>query len=289
MGASATPTAAAEACAPLAWQPLTFGGVAAFARAGWGRLLLVQGLIAGSVALSLVWLAASAWFPALAEAIRQLPASGEIRGGILEWPAASPARLAQNKFLSIVVDLDHAAPLDHTADLHLEFSRAEARLHSLLGYWSCRYPRGWVIGFNRPALEPWWGAWQSMVLAALAVGVVLGLLLSWAVAAFVYSLPLWLLACCLGREASGAGRWRVAAMVQMPGALWLTAALVLYAHHQIGVVQLCAAWLAHWLIGWVYLLGAAFRLPKLTAASPSIVNPFVARGDPKLPRAKGNS
>lgn len=289
MGIRATPAATTVSAAPAAWQPLTFGGVAGFARAGWGRLLLVQVVVAGSVALSVAWLAASAWSPALAEAIRQLPATGEIRGGVLAWSPPSPARLAQDKFLSIVVDLERATPLDRTADVQLEFGRTDVHLHSLLGYWSVRYPRQWRLAFNRPALEPWWGAWQPVLLATMAVGVVLGLICSWALVAVPCSLAVWLLAFFLGRDATGARCWRVAVMAQMPGALWMAVALLLYAEHQIGVVQLCAAWLAHWAIGMVYLVGAVFRLPKLSAPSPSFVNPFAAPNVPKSPRDNGRS
>jgi hypothetical protein len=281
MAASATPDSVERAPAPVAWQPLTFGGVAAFARAGLGRLLIVQVLVAGGVALSVVWFLAAAWFPTLTEAIEQLPATGDIRRGRLEWPDASPVRLAQGKFLSVVVDLERAAPLDQTADVQLEFGRNNVRVHSLLGYWPIAYPRGWIIALNRPTLEPWWGAWQPAVLAAVAVGVVIGLLFSWALLAVPYSLPIRVLVLFFDRAATGSARWRVAGMAQMPGALWMAAALFLYAHHQIGTVQLFAAWLAHWVIGWIYLVGAAVRLPKLASLSPAPGNPFSQRVGPR--------
>ena len=45
----------APAASPFAWEPLTPHGVAAFARATLGRLLLVQSIIALLVAASVAW------------------------------------------------------------------------------------------------------------------------------------------------------------------------------------------------------------------------------------------
>jgi len=61
---------------PFAWQPITPRGVAAFARASWGRVLLVQFLCALAAATAVVWFLETAWFPAVTEAIRQLPPPG---------------------------------------------------------------------------------------------------------------------------------------------------------------------------------------------------------------------
>src|SRR5215831_1390432 len=60
------------------WLPLTPRGVAAFARASWWRLLLVQFIFATLVAAAVVWFLDTAWFPTIHNAIRKLPARGEI-------------------------------------------------------------------------------------------------------------------------------------------------------------------------------------------------------------------
>ncbi|MBI2927173.1 MAG: hypothetical protein HYY24_15885 [Verrucomicrobia bacterium] len=283
MDENATPSPPPEETAPAAWQPLTFGGVAAFARAGLVRLLAVQVLIAGCVALSTVWFLAAAWLPTIEQAIHRLPEQGAIRRGQLQWAGDSPTRLAQGLFLSVVVDLDASAPTDHTADDQLEFGRREIRLHSLLGYWAVPYPGGWLIAFNRAELEPWWGAWQPALLAGLAVAVIVGLLVSWALLALPYAIPVRLLARWTGRDVDRAGCWRVASMAQMPAALLMAAAIVLYSQHQLGLVHLLALWLAHWGVSCIYVVGAALRLPRRPESSRFFINPFSGRANRRNP------
>ena len=290
MDENATPSPPVEETARAAWQPLTFGGVAAFARAGLSRLLGVQVLVAGGVALSAVWFLAAAWLPTIEQAIHRLPEQGAIRHGQLQWPGDSPTRLAQGLFLSVVVDLDASAPTDHPADVQLEFGRREIRLHSLLGYWAVPYPKGWLIAFNRAELEPWWGAWHPALLAGLAVAVLLGLLVSWALLALPYSVPIWRLARWTGRDVDRAGCWRVASMAQTPAALLMAVAIVLYSQHQLGLVHLLALWLVHWVVGWIYMIGAALRLPRRTETSSFLINPFSGRANPRNPFSrKGKS
>ena len=81
---------ASDEKAQFAWQPLTVRGVAAFASATLGRLLLVQFIVALLAAGTVVWFLQRAWFPTIGEAIRQLPPQGEIRSGRLDWPGPSP-------------------------------------------------------------------------------------------------------------------------------------------------------------------------------------------------------
>jgi len=68
--------------------------------------------------------------------------------------------LASSRFLSLVVDLEHGGNEGREAQVCVEFGRNEARIVSLLGYLQIRYPEKYVVSFNRPELEPWWGAWQ---------------------------------------------------------------------------------------------------------------------------------
>src|SRR5256885_639173 len=82
---------------PVAWQPITARGVAAFSRASWGRLFLVQFIVALIARVAVVGCVHGACFPAIAAAIRQLPAQAEIRSGKLNWPADAPAMLAENR------------------------------------------------------------------------------------------------------------------------------------------------------------------------------------------------
>jgi hypothetical protein len=89
---------------PVAWQPLTLQGVASFARASLGRLLLAQFIVALLAAGTVVWFLNKAWFPKISEAIRQLPLQGELRSGRLDWQGATPSRLAEGRFLALIVD-----------------------------------------------------------------------------------------------------------------------------------------------------------------------------------------
>src|SRR5438046_8115320 len=86
------------------WQPITFGGVAAFSRASFGRLFLVQFIVALLVAASVLCFLISAWFPVIHEAIARLPEKGAIRRGQLDWAGPSPAWLAEGPCLAIIVD-----------------------------------------------------------------------------------------------------------------------------------------------------------------------------------------
>src|SRR5512140_1083235 len=92
---------------PLAWQPLTPRGVAAFADVSLGRLLPVQLVVALIVAGTGVWFLHTAWFPVITTAIRLLPDRGQIQAGRLDWQEPSPSVLAQGRFLAFVVDLRH--------------------------------------------------------------------------------------------------------------------------------------------------------------------------------------
>ena len=119
--------------AQIAWQPLTARGVAAFARASLGRLLLVQLIVALLAAGTVVWFLHECWFPTIGEAIRGLPPQGEIRAGSLDWTGPSPARLAEGRFLAIAVDLDHTGEARSPAHVQVEFGRADFKVYSLLG------------------------------------------------------------------------------------------------------------------------------------------------------------
>ena len=55
------------------WQPITFGGVASFARASFGRLFIVQFIVALLVAGSVICFLVAAWFPVAQKAIARLP------------------------------------------------------------------------------------------------------------------------------------------------------------------------------------------------------------------------
>jgi len=266
-----------------AWQPLTPRGVAAFARASLGRLLLVQFCIAIFTEATTVWFLQHSWYPVISKAIDQLPAQGEIRSGQLDWRGDSPMPLADNSFLALAVDLAHTGGARLPAHLQVEFGRTEVRIFSLAGFVQCRYSPQSRLAFNRTELKPWWGAWAPPILAISAGLVLVWLLMSWAVLATIYFLPVWLVAFFANRELSLAGSWRMCGAALMPGALFLTAALLGYGMGLLDLVRLLAAAGAHFLVGWGFIIAGLVALPRVLTGVPPKQNPFTPPGPASSP------
>ena len=259
--------------AQIAWQPLTARGVATFARASLGRLLLVQLIVALLTAGTVVWFLHKCWFPTIGEAIRGLPPQGEIHSASLDWTGPSPARLAEGQFLAIVVDLDHAGEARSPAHVQVEFGRGDFKVYTLLGNFQSAYSRGWKVAFNRTELWPRWGAWAPAILAIVA-GLAAGcLMVCWACLATVYCLPAWLIAFFANRYCSLGGSWRLAGAALMPGALLMCTIIILYGLGALDLVRLAIAGAVHLLVGWGYLLVSPLRLPRFPTVAAKD-NPF---------------
>ncbi len=257
-----------------AWQPLTLRGVAAFADSPLRRLLLVQFIVALVAAACVVWFLHRAWFPIIGEAIRQLPSQGELRSGRLDWQGPTPTRLAEGRFLAIVVDLDHAGEARSPAHVQVEFGRTDCKVYSLFGYARVAYPRGWTVAFNRGELGPWWGAWAPEILAIAAGLVVASLMVIWACLATVCFLPVWLVGFFANRALSLRGSWYLTGAALMPGALLMCAAILLYGWGALDIVRLTVAAALHLVMGWVYMCVSPLRLPRRVMATAK-ENPFV--------------
>ena len=261
----------------FAWEPLTPRGVAAFARASFERLFIVQGLFALLAAAAVVWVLSDGVFPVIDDAIEQLPDTGSIHGGRLDWRDDSPVMLAENRLLAISIDLEHGGVLRSPADFQCEFGRADLRIFSLFGEAYVDYPNGYLIAVNRPEARPAWGAWSPNLLGLAAIGTFFGLLITWAVLATVYCLPVWLVCFFANRDLSLLASWRLAGAALMPGAALISVALVLYELNGFDLVQLCFAFGMHLVIGWVYLFVAPLFLNRVLPADQS--NPFVKPAD----------
>ena len=257
-----------------AWEPLTPRGVVTFTRATPGRLLLAQFLVAVVSAAAMIWFLQTAWFPIIGEAIDRLPAEGEIRHGRLVWRGDTPARLAANKFLSLAVDLWHEGDLGNESHLSVEFGHSNVRLRSILGYTESNYAKYWLVAFNQPKLEPWWGAWQPGIMAGVAVAVVTGLLLTWTALATIYFVPVWLLAFFANRHLNLRGSWRLTSAALMPGALFMTLTIAAYGLGWLDLVYLGWCFSFHLLIGWIYLLVSVLLLPRHPEVAAIPKNPF---------------
>jgi hypothetical protein len=256
-------------------QPLTFGGVAAFAPASTGRLLLFQAAIALLAALAVAFLFESACVPVITQTIQGLPASGAIVDGQLSWTQARPLRTVGSTFLWISIDPGDTLEPSEGADLEVELGKHQLRVRSVFGYLAVPYPNGYTIALNRNEVEPWWGAWHPAVTTGLGAATLVGLLVIWEILASLYAWPVRLISFYADRDLSWSGAWRLAAAALLSGAMFLVLALVAYACHQLNLMQLLAAAVLHFMIGWVYVLFAPFGLPRCVhTASAQPANPF---------------
>jgi hypothetical protein len=257
----------------IAWEPLTPRGVAAFARATFSRLLVVQLLIAAIAAGSVVWFLDANCFPAVSEAIQKLPGAGEIRSGRLDWHGSSPQLLAEKNILAFAVDLGHSGQIHSTADVQVEFGAESVRVSSLLGYTDIFYAPDRRGPFNRTELEPLWGAWAAEILFLVFAATALVLLLSWWLLATVYFLPARLLAFFTNRDLTLRASWNFSGAALLPGALLMTAGLLLYGAGLLELVSLAFIFAAHFVLGWIYLFVSQLFLPRISDG-PQKGNPF---------------
>ena len=269
--------AAAVPKRPFAWQPLTPKGIATFAGATFARVLVVQFVFALLAAAMVVWFLSRDWFPVIAEAIKQMPETGEIRSGRLTWNSDSPVSLAENRFLAVTVDLKHEGQVRSPAHVAVELGERDFKIFSLLGYIERPYRPNWWIGLNRTDATPWLGAWTPPILGIVAILVIISLLLCWAILATVYAGPAWLVGYFANRDQSLGGSWRLSGAALMPGCVFQTAAIFIYSLGFLDLVRLGAAFAAHIVVGWVYVWLSIRKLPLHPEAAATKGNPFVPR------------
>ncbi len=270
----------------VAWEPITPRGVAAFARASFERLFVVQSVVALIATAAVTWLLADGFFPTVADAIRQLPATGGIRNGTLMLPDATPQMLAEGHFLAFDVDLQHSGQYRSIAQFQFEMGEHSLCIFSLLGAVEIPYPPGQSYYFNRTDLEPMWGAWAPDLLALTAIGTFFGLLLTWAMLATLYFLPVWLICFFANRDLSLGEAWRLAGAALMPGALLMSLSLLLYDNYAFDLVQFCFAFGMHLVIGWIYLFVSPLFLNRAQPKAKG--NPFVGAAGMTGPKPDAN-
>jgi hypothetical protein len=259
-----------------AFEPLTPRGVAAFARATFARLFLVQSFFALLAAISIVWFLDDNCFPIMRAAIRNLPDAGKISSGKLDWRGDSPELLAEGKFLALDVDLKHGGQIHSTADVQIEFGTETVRVFSFLGYAEFFYPPSRFAPFNRAELEPLWGAWSAEILFFAAAATAIGLLIVWWILATVYFLPVRVFSFFANRDLDFRASWKLSGAALMPGALLMTAGVLLYDFDFLKLVSFGFIFAAHYVLGWIYLMVSLFFLPRICTTSQK-GNPFVPR------------
>lgn len=256
-----------------AWQPFTPRGAAAFANATLTRVMLAQLAVALILAAALVWFLRVAWFPVITDAIQQLPVAGNISQGKLNFSGESPATLAENRQLALVVDLSRRESAGHAADIQFTF---EGTRVAACGAFGCRwqpYPLGYRFSFNRPELEPIWGAWRGPILGIVAFGTVACLYVMWWAFALVYVPLIKFIAFFIDRGVTWDGAWRLSAAALLPGALIVALALVLYGFGVVDLFRFGLLYVLHLLCGFLFVVTSPFFLPKILPVTPT-KNPF---------------
>jgi hypothetical protein len=261
---------------PAAWQPLTFGGVAAFASAGLGRLLLVGFVAAVIFGAGLVWFLQRDYCPVVLQAIQKMPETARVAGGKLQ--GVPDTVIAESRFLAIAVTPETAADIGQGADVQFQLRQTDFCIGSIFRPdWGLQfdYDAGGALKLGRSNLEPWWGAWRPVLLTGAGVGAVVLLLVAWALLASIYAAPAKFVAWFADRELSWSGAGRLCFAAMAPGALVMTFAVILYGGQAIDLVQLSFFWLAQLVMGWVYVVGGACVSPRLFPRA-TLKNPFAS-------------
>ena len=261
---------------PAAWQPLTFGGVAAFASARLGRLLLLGFVTTGIFGGAFVWFLACDYCPVVVQAIQKMPESARVEDGKLT--GVTNKLISESKRLGIAITPETSLDIGQGADVQFQVRQTDFCVSSIFRPdWGMvfDYDRGSSLNLGRSALEPWWGAWHPVLLTVAGVGAVAGLMISWVVLAAIYVAPVKFAAWFMDRNLSWTGAGRICFAAMAPGALLMTLAILLYGLEVIDLVKFSVFWGAHLVMGWIYIAGGIWATPRLF---PRLTekNPFVS-------------
>jgi hypothetical protein len=258
-----------------AWQPFTFGGVAAFASSKLRRLLLMQLLVAIVTSASITWFVAHSYGPIITQTISKLPETAAIDNGALV--GFDDPITAETKFLSVEIDTSNDPQFSETADLDLEFQknvgRACSLLRSLLGCVDFNYPHE-KISLARSHWEPWWGARQPLIWMMLFIAGVIAMFISWAMLATVLMIFAKVVAWFADRQLTWWGTWKLCSAGLMVGALVLALAVRLYDWRAIDLIALAVFYFGHLAIDVVYAIGSPFKCAKVQD-TVTAKNPFL--------------
>jgi len=257
-----------------ALQPFTFSGLAAFGRAGLIRLLVAQLLFAALASGSVVYFLQHTYAPVILRVIQEIPETAKITRGRLV--GIETAVVAESKFLAIALTPVNTDQIGQSADLQVQLRTTDFRIGTVFRPdWGLEfnYEPGAEVNLSRASLEPWWGAWNPVFLAYAGAGVVVLLFVIWAVLALIYTLPAKIISWYADRQLSFFGAWRIACAALLPGALLMVAAIWLYGLSAMDLLGLSFFFVAHFMMGWVYLTGAVLACPKLQSGI-AIQNPF---------------
>jgi len=214
------------------------------------------------------------WFPAIRQAVRQLPEQGSIHAGRLDSPQQTAQTLAETNFLTIVLDLQRQRNVTQSSDLLIEFHQSNFQICSLFGCLLLNYPKAWEGELNRVRLGPWWEAWEPILLGIAGLVAIVILFLNWAFLATIYCAFVRLLGFFKDRDLNWASSWRLASAALMPGALLLTLGIFCYGLGLVDLIRLLLLFILHFVVGWIYLAISPVFVPRLPAILPRGINPF---------------
>lgn len=258
-----------------AWQPFTFGGVAAFADARFGRVfafLLVSALI---VALTVVWFLRVFYAPVLLQAMRNMPETARITNGVLE--GISEPVIAESKLLALAATPKSSEQIGQGADLQIQFRPGDVCANSII--WPNRgfefeYERGGYLNLARSNLEPWWGAWHPVVYTGIGVEVFLQMMITWILLGTIYMIPARFIGFYMDRDLTFGGAWRLSTIGLLPGAMMMVGSIILYAWGVLDLVGLSFFAALHFVVGWVYFIGGVWKRKRIFPKTKG--NPFAS-------------
>ena len=231
--------------------------------------------MAAIIAASVVWVLGHDYAPIVSKAVQKLTEEAVFKDG--EFQGVPDRIVSESKFLSIAIETEDEGPIDQSADLQIEFRKNIFRVCSLFssaaGCLEFDYPKDRSLNLNRSKAEPWWGAWQPVILAGAGVVTMLLIGLSWVLLAVLYCPMARLMAWFLDRNLNWSGAWKLSAAALLPGAALMVPAILLYGLRAIDPIGFLFFYAVHFVTGWVYLIGAPFFAPRVTGEKPKD-NPF---------------
>jgi hypothetical protein len=243
-------------------QPFTFGGVARYASAGIGRVLLTALIFAVSGAAVLSRVAGHCWWPVITEAVESLPEKARIQEGALQVEEKDAGLLAANQFLSLQLTASEKWQESAPVDFAVQLGKDQLMFSSLFGDTALPYAGNVVVILNRATVWPIWGAWKAPLLAGVFIAGVVSLILGWFALAVVYAPVVLFIGGIAKRELCFVRAWKLAVAAQWPASLLMTFALALYSTGEIGLLFVLTMLVAHFIPSILNLLIAPFFLPK---------------------------
>jgi|688.fasta_scaffold178239_3 hypothetical protein len=254
-----------------AWQPLTGGGVAAFAQATLVRVVVFQFAFAFAGAFALVLALRLAWVPTVEDALRQLPEhTANVKAGRLNWPGINLVVLGERPQLSLMVNPVEGTKTGQVSDIQAELLPDRLRVRGLLGFVDLAYPPELELPLTLTGGRAAWDAWRTSGAAVAGGLTAAGLIAGWWILATIYALPVWGIAVLGSRSPGAAGAWKLAAVSQLPATALLFGFLLLYAVRAIPPTGLGVGAVISLLSAWVWIAWAIAKLPASSAtASPT--------------------